>query len=387
MEALRGNPPEREQTESTAEKTPFRKAMDAVMAFISGTFTPVIPVLIAGGLTGAVMTVLTTLCGVSTETGTYQVIYAINRATFYFLPVFIGFSSAKALKCNGFLGAFLGCVLLYVTINADTVFGEAGLTFLGIPVRQVTYSSTVFPVLLGVLLMSGVYRLFEIILPTVLRTLFVPLFTMLITVPVTLIILGPLGSLIEDGIASGVLAIYRAVPPLAVALVGAGTCYLVFLGINNATYPIRLLLFAEIGSDPLFFAGMAPANVAVGGACLAMALLYQKGEQRSVAVGSGITALCGLTEPAIYGVLFPEKYPLIGAMVGGGLGGFACGLLGVTQYVVATPGFVSFAAYIAPDGTWRNFILMMVIMVCSTAVAFLVTLLVGRLRHRDKREA
>ena len=371
-----------------APKSPWQKGLDAVTRFIGDAFTPVIPVLIAGGLTGALLTLFTTLCGLDTESGIYQVFYALNRATFYFLPVFIGFSSAKALRCNPYLGALLGCVLLYVTVNADTFFGDGGLLFLGIPVKEVTYSSTVFPVLLGVLLMRGVSHLSEKVLPTMLKPLFGPLMTMLITVPVTLLFLGPLGSLIGDGIAGGVLAVYRAAPPLAVALVGAGACYLVFLGINNATYPIRLLLFAELGSDPLFFTGMAPANVAIGGACLAMAFLYPDPRKRSVAVGSGVSALCGLTEPAIYGVVFPEKYPLIGAMIGGGLGGFLCGLLGVTQYVVATPGFLSFAAYIAPDGTKRNFILMMSILVLSTVIAFLITLFIGRgkVRRQTKEE-
>ncbi len=127
--------------------------MNTVMSFIGGTFSPVIPVLIAGGLTGAVLTLLTTLFGVSTESGTYTVIYAINQATFYFLPIFIGFSAASRLKSNGFLGAFLGAILLFSTIN-----NVEGLNFLGIPIQQISYNSTVFPVILGVLFMAVIYR-------------------------------------------------------------------------------------------------------------------------------------------------------------------------------------------------------------------------------------
>ena len=215
-------------------------------------------------------------------------------------------------------------------------------------------------------------------MPVSLRTIFVPLLTMLITVPVTLIVLGPIGNWAGTLLADGVFAIYKAVPALAVAIIGALTCWMVFFGMNNATYPIVFALLAEVGSDPLICAGMAPANVAVGGACLAVALIARKAEEKSVATGAGITALCGITEPGVYGVLFVKKYPLIGAMIGGGLGGLICGLLGGTQYVISTPGFISFAAYISPDGNWTNFIIMMAVMVIATVTAFLVTYILGK---------
>lgn len=116
--------------------------VNAILSFIGGTFSPVIPVLVAGGLMGAVLTLLTTFFGVSTESGTYQVIYAINQATFYFLPVYIGYAAATRLKSNGYLGAFLAAILLYVTINP-----LKDSTFLGIPISVVSYNSTVFPII------------------------------------------------------------------------------------------------------------------------------------------------------------------------------------------------------------------------------------------------
>lgn len=344
-----------------------------ILSFIGGTFSPVIPVLVAGGLMGAVLTLLTTFAGVSTESGTYQVIYAINQATFYFLPVYIGFAAATRLKSNGYLGAFLAAILLYVTINPLT-----DSSFLGIPVSVVSYNSTVFPIILGCLFLSVVYRFFQNHLPVWMRTIFVPLLTMLITVPVTLIVLGPIGNWAGTLLADGVYAIYKAVPAVAVALIGALTCWMVFFGMNNATYPIIFALLAEVGSDPLICAGMAPANVAVGGACLAAALIAKKQEEKSVAIGAGVTAMCGITEPGVYGVLFVKKYPLIGAMVGGGIGGLICGLFGGTQYVISTPGFISFAAYISPDGTWTNFIIMMACMVVAVVVSFAVTYFLGK---------
>ena len=351
------------------------KLVETILSFIGGTLSPVIPVLVAGGLTGAVLTLLTTFAGVTADSGAYQVIYAINQAAFYFLPVFVGFSAANRLKSNGYLGAFLACVLLFNGING------VALDFFGLPIQAIGYNANIFPIILGVLFMSVVYRFFQKTLPVTMRTIFVPLFTMLITVPVTLVVLGPIGNTVGTVLADVIYGIYNAFPALSVAIVGAFTCWFVFFGMNNALYPVVFALLAAVGSDPLICAGMAPANVAVGGACLAVALIAKKAEEKQVAAGAGVTALCGITEPGVYGVLFVKRYPLIGAMVGGGIGGFIGGLLVMTQYVISTPGFISFAAYITPaemGGGMYNFAVAMAVMVIATVVAFAVTYVLGK---------
>lgn len=353
--------------------------VETIMSYVGGTFSPIIPVFMAGGLTGAVISLLQTFAGLSADSGTVFVLTAIQQAMLYFLPIYIGYSSATRLKSNPYLGAFLGAVLLYVTANRPEV-----LDFVGIPVANIGYNGQIFPVVLGTLFMSVVYRFLQKVLPVVLRTVLLPVLTMLITVPVTLLVLGPIGYWVGTAIANGVLAIYRAFPALAVAIIGATTVWLVFFGMNNATYPVLFALLAEVGSDPLICTGMAPANVAVGGACLAYALLAKREEDKQVGIGSGITALSGITEPGVYGVLFPNRYPLIGAMVGGGIGGFIAGLFGLTQYVVANPGFISFAAYINPDGTWGNFWGMMGVMVLAVAIAFAVTYFLGKKTEAKK---
>lgn len=352
--------------------------VETILSYVGGTFSPIIPVFIAGGLTGAVISLLQTFAGLDASSGTVFVLTAIQQAMLYFLPIYIGFSSATRLKSNPYLGAFLGAVLLYVTMNRPEV-----LDFLGIPVANIGYNGQIFPVVLGTLFMSVVYRFLQKVLPVVFRTVLLPVLTMIIVVPVTLLVLGPIGYWVGTGLANGVLAIYRAFPALAVAIIGATTVWLVFFGMNNATYPVLFRLLAEVGSDPLICTGMAPANVAVGGACLAYALLQKDADKRGVGISSGITALSGITEPGVYGVLFPNRYPLIGAMVGGGIGGFIAGLFGLTQYVVANPGFISFAAYFNPDGTMGNFWGMMGVMVLAVAVGFAVTYILGK-RQENK---
>lgn len=351
----------------------FKAWLNLTMSFIGGTFSPVIPVLVAGGLTGAVLTLLTNFFDVSSESGTYVVIHAINQAAFYSLPVFIGFSAATRLKSNGYLGAFLASILLFSTLN-----GVEGLNFLGANVPKITYNGTVFPIILGVLFMSVVYKYLEKMIPVYLKTIFVPLLTMLLTVPVTLLILGPIGNILGTWLADGVFALYKAAPAPAVMIIGMTTPLMVFFGMNNATYPVLFALIAEIGSDPLIMTGMAPANVAVGGAALAVMLISKDVNQKSISMSAGITALCGITEPAVYGILFPQKYPLIGAMVGGAIGGLLAGLLNMTQYVVSTPGFISLPAYIDPSGDGKNLIVSIIVMTIALVSSFVCTYVLGK---------
>ena len=355
--------------------------VNAVLSFLGGTFSPVIPVIVAGGLTGAVLSLLVNFCGVSTDSGTYQLFSFVNQTTFYFLPVFIGFSAAQRLKSNGFLGGFLGAVLLYFTMNQSA---ETSVDLFGIVVPQVSYNSTVFPIILGVLLMSVVYRWLQKVLPAVLRTIFVPLLTMLVTVPVTLIVLGPIGYTIGTGLADILLTVYHACPPVAVAFVGCFTPWLVFFGMNNALYPLQFILMAEVGSDPLICAGMTAANLAVAGACFAAALTERKVEERSIAVGAGASAVCSITEPGVYGVLFIKRFPLIGAMVGGGIGGIIAGLTGMTQYVITACSFIAFPAYIGSDGSLTNLWLALAVMAVACATSFGVTYVLGKRAESDK---
>ena len=337
---------------------------NAILSFIGGTFSPVIPVLVAGGLTGAVLSLLTNVFGVSAESGTYTIFYAINQATFYFLPIFIGFAAAARLKSNGFLGAFLGAILLYSSIN-----GAEGLDFFGIPVQAISYNSTVFPVILGVLFMSVVYKFLQKHIPVFLKTIVVPLLTMLITVPVTLIVLGPIGNTVGTWLANGVYALYQAVPALAVMVIGITTPLMVFFGMNNATYPVVFALMAAVNSDPLICTGMAPANVAVGGACLAASLLSKNVEEKSVSVSAGITALCGITEPVIYTVALTNFKRFICAFVGGGVAGVIGGILGIKFYTWGGDGIFRIPSMINPAGLDISF---WGFLICA-AIAFVVS--------------
>lgn len=350
----------------TEEKTKNR--FTAILDFIGGTFSPIIPVLIAGGLTGAVLTILTKFFGVSVDSGTYKVFFALNQTAFYFLPIFIGFTAAKKLNINPYLGAMLGAFLLFSTIN-----GAKDLSFMGIPIQSVTYSTTVFPIILGIVVMAPIYNFLNRIIPPQLKTIFLPLLTMIIIAPITLIVLGPIGGIVGKYLASGVYSLYQLSPPIAVMIIGIATPLMVFFGMNNALYPIIFALFDAAKCDPLVIAGMLAANVSVGAACLAVGYKTKHIDRKGVAISAGITGLMGISEPGVYGVLFPYKTPLIGAMVGGCIGGLLAGILKIASYAIASPSFISLPMFISNDGTITGLYKAIVVAIISSVIAFIVT--------------
>lgn len=353
---------EKEKKEGSKEK---KNLIMRMLDFLSGTFSPVIPVLIAGGLTGAVLTILTNFLGVASDSGTYIVFQAIQQSAFYFLPVFIGYSAAKKMNINPFLGAFMGTIMVYSTID-----GAEGLNFVGIPIHATTYNTTVFPIILAVVFMGYLYRFLEKILPQVIKTIALPLLTMLITVPVVLLVLGPIGDVIGTYISNGIYAIYLLAPPIAVMLVGAATPFLVFFGMNNALYPLVFALFAAQECDPLILSGMLAANISIGAACLAVGFRAKTQKNKGIGFSTAVTALLGITEPAVYGVLFPMKRPLIAAAIGGAIGGLVCGGLGVAGYAIASPSFATIVTFISADGSMKNFYYAVLVIAISFIAAF-----------------
>lgn len=366
-----------QKTEDGKKVSFFVKLLD----FIAGTFSPIIPVLIAGGLTGAVLTILTNFFGVKSDSGTYIVFSAVNQAAFYFLPVFIGYSAARKLNVNAYLGAFLGTILLFSTIN-----GAEGLSFLGISIHQTTYNTTVFPVLLAVAFMSVVYKFFDKRIPAVIKTVFLPLLTMIITIPVTLIVLGPIGDIIGTYFSNGVYGLYNMSPPLAVLVIGAATPFLVFFGMNNALYPVLFAIFAAKNFDPLIIAGMLSANIAVGAACLSVGLKASAPSLRSIGISTGVTGLLGITEPGVYGILFPMKRPLVAAVIGGGVGGLLCGFLKVAGYAIVSPSLASIVTFIPADGTMANFYGALAVVALSFIVSFGAAWVLGTKENTVKKE-
>ncbi len=351
-----------------------KNLLGRIIDFISGTFVPVLPILVAAGLVSAVLNICVTFFGLSTETGTYTVLNAVNNAGFYFLPVFIGYSAARKIGINPMMGAYLGAILVHSSID-----GAAGLDFLGIPITQANYNTSVIPIILGVLFMAVIDKGADRIIPKEIKFFAKPLLVILIVTPVTLIALGPLGAILGNYVATALIFINTKLGWLSVGLIGALTPVLVMTGMNQALFPVVFASMAEYGYDAFVMTGMLAANVAIGAAALSVSVKSKNTEVKALSFSSGLTGVLGITEPSIYGVLLRFKRPFIGAVIGGGVGGLFAGIMQVKQYAVVSPGIAALPTFIPTDGSGNmtNFYLAALTIVISVAVSFIATWLLG----------
>jgi len=356
------------------QKSKIRNILSKIVDFISGTFVPVLPILVAAGLVSAVLNIAVTFFNLPAEGGTYEVLSAINNAGFYFLPIFLGYSSARKLGINPMMGAYLGAILVHSSIdNAE------GLSFLGLSIPQVSYNTTVIPVILGVLFMYIVSKGVDKITPKEIKFFAHPLITILIVTPITLLFLGPLGYVIGSYIADGLNYINIKFGWLSVGLIGAFTPILVMTGTNQALFPLVFAAFAENGYDAFVMPGMLAANVAVGAAALAVYFKVRDKDTKALALSAGITGVMGITEPAIFGILLRFKRPLLGAIIGGSIGGLLAGIVKLKQYAIVSPGFAALPTFIPTDGSGfsGNFWFSIIVLVVSVLAAFGITYFLG----------
>lgn len=357
-------------SQTTSEKRDIKHYFQIAIDFVSGTFVPVLPVLVAAGLISAVLNIGVTFFGLSSESGTYITLNAINNAGFYFLPVFLGYSAARKLGINPIMGLFLGAVLIDTTIN-----GLENLEFLSVHITTPAYAQTTFPVIFGVLFMYIIDKITDRYIPDIVKFFAKPLIVMIITVPVTLIALAPLGNWIGAIIALGLGTIYAHFSWFAVGLVGAGTPLMVMTGTNQATFPLVFANMAELGYDNFVMTGMLAANTAVGAAALAQIKFMKTDEEKGLAMSAGITGVLGITEPSIFGVLLNYKNAFYGAIIGGGIGGLFAGIIQVKQYAVVSPGIAALPTFIPTDGSGlsANFWLAVATIIISITCSYIAT--------------
>ncbi len=353
------------------KKGPVVKVLDT----IAGIFTPIIPAITGAGMLKAVMALLVTFHVITSESETYQFLNFFADAAFYFLPILIANSAAKKFRCNPYMAMSIGGVLLHPDfINMVNTAKEAGggLEFIGLPVSLVSYSSSVIPIILAIWFMSFVEPLADKVSPKPVKFFTKPLLTLIITAPVTLIAIGPLGNIIGDGIASGINFLNEYAGWLVPLIVGTLTPLMVMTGMHYGLIPIGINNIATAGFDTVVGPGMLGSNIAQGGASLAVAVRTKDSEVRQLATSAGITAVCGITEPAMYGISLRFKRPLIAAMVGGGVSGLFLGITGVGRYTSGSPGLLALPGYIGTEG-FRNINFACI----GAAIAFVVSFLVS----------
>lgn len=338
------------------EKNGAKKYWGKFLDYITGTMTQTLPILIGSGLISVILALAVNLFGVSTENPTYQVFNYVYNAGFYFLPVYVGFAAAKKLNSNPFLAAFMGAVLIHPTYTNMVTEGTTEL--FGVAFKGITYSSSVIPMLLITFVLSYVEKYLYKKLPSAIKSTFAPLLTILIMVPISLFILGPIGFTIGSAIVSAILWVYATVPMIIVPLTALAWPLLVMVGAHTLLVPTMTELVAASGFDGVVKPGAYCSNFAILGVCLGVALKSKK--NRAVAISAATSALFGITEPAIYGVILPLKKTMISMMGGAAIGGLVAGICGVKAFTFAANSIFSIVIF----GETMIFAIIAIIVAC-----------------------
>lgn len=314
-------------TESTADTSSnSNSVVSRLLDFIAGCFTPMIAIIAAGGMLQVVLSLLE-LSGILAATDdTYLVLYQVSQAAFFFIPVYLGNSVAKRLKIDPFLGSYVGGIFVMPGLTA-LLSQEGGITLFGLTVPNVSYNVSVLPVLLTVWLMSYVYRFADRILPNSVKFILRPLIAIIVITPFALLLIGPLGVTIGNYVSQFLNFLTNNFGPLAVLFMGAFAQLLVMTGMHTTLTPILLTSLATYGYDDLIVPGMLLGLAAEAAICLAAGIKAKDPEFKQVSFSSAITALMGVSEPALYGVTLRLKKPIIGMILGGAVGGLYFGLM------------------------------------------------------------
>ena len=346
-----------EADQSKTKKNPIKAMLDV----ISESMNPILEPIICAGLLAAFLSIISLTGLISTDSSTYQIFDALRSAVFYFLPILMAMSCAKRLGASPYLA-----VALAATILSEPINNVSGLSLFGIGLPQITYSNSFIPILLAVWFMGYVTKFAKKVIPKSLQYFMSPLVIMLITLPATLLVFGPLGFYIGEGIIGFfnllmdtigswfVMMLYSALQP-----------FIIMLGAGNFIMPVVASLIAANGYDPAFISSCTISDIAVGGAMLGYFLRARNLKQKQLFGTVTLSAILGVTEPAIYGVFVKFRRPFIAVMIGGGLGGLFAGLTGVKAYSIAW-GLFGLPAYIG-EGDFMNLWLM----VAAVAISFI----------------
>ncbi|WP_413408825.1 beta-glucoside-specific PTS transporter subunit IIABC [Paenibacillus amylolyticus] len=355
---------------------PRSKGINAVLDTISGIFTPILPAIVGTGMLKGILALLVTLGAIQENSGEYQVLSSIANAAFYFLPFLLALSSARKFKVNEYIALTLAGTLLYPTmLNAYLANQLEPIRFLSLRVSIVNYTQSVIPIILGVWLLSYVHRWVDRFIPGPVKVIFTSMIVLVITVPILLIAIGPLGNYMGIYLEMGTSWLFAHSGPLTGIILGGFMPLIVMTGMHYAFFPGTLQNLSKLGYDVLLLPINLITNMSQAGAVTAVFLKTKDKKMKSIALSSGISALLGITEPALYGVTLKLKKPFYASLIGGAAGGGFITAVGLKCFGFAVPGLLSLPLYIGPNGGMSNFWYALIGIGISFTVSFVVTLL------------
>ena len=356
--------------ESQSSKSVVSKIIDS----ITGCMTPMIPALTAAGMIKVVLSLLTTFHLVTDTSSTYQVISMIGDVTFYFMPFLIAANAAKVFRVNQSLALFIAGVYLSPAF-VSMVASDAAITLFGLPITKATYSYSVIPVILMVWITHYIELLVDSITPKMVKLILNPTLVILISAPIALIVVGPLGTIIGNGLAVAINFLSAKLGFIIVGILAATFPFIVMTGMHHALTPIGLNAIATGGTDTLIFVSQVCSNIAQSGSSFAVAVKSKDENMKQLASAAGVSALMGITEPALYGVTLKLKRPVVAAAIAAGIGGIVGGLLHVSLYI-AQNCIMAIPAFIGEKGM-SNLFYGIIMIVVSFVASFVLTFIFG----------
>ncbi len=384
------------------EKEKKGRLLDRAIDVVSGIFQPILGIMAACGMLKGLNTLLVALGLYSAECGGYLIINAAGDALFTFLPLFLGYTAAKKFGLKPMLGLAIGAAMCYPGIQSGTL--SAGMepmysllegtmfaspvyiNFFGIPVISVDYTGTVIPVILAVWFASKCEKFFNKLIPDLVKFFFVPMLTLLVTLPVSVIFLGPVATFGSTLISEFTLAIRGFSPLLAGAVVGLTWQILVIFGMHWGFIPVYINNVMTLGYDNVMMPFFA-CTFATSAVVLAVFFKTKDKKLREMAIPNFISGIFGVTEPAIYGILLPLKKPFIISCIAGGIGGAFYGHFNFRKFILGGMGIFELPNMMNPDGTMGNIIVAFAGIGISMAAGFLLTMLFYKERKETAETA
>ena len=341
-----------------------------LLDFIISIFQPLIPAVAGGGVLKSLL-LLASVTGLMDNTSqTYQILNLIGGAPLYFLPILVAITTANKLKVNQLVAvSAVGALILpeLTTLLTD------GAAFMGFGLQNIAYASQVFPAILTVLFYAQIEKLFTRISPKPIRIFFVPMMSLVITVPVALLILGPLGFEVGTIFSAAIIWLYAHLGWVATGILAAVLPLMVVTGMHKAMIPYAVSSMSEMGAELLYLPASLAHNIAEAGACFAVSVRTKDQKLRSTAVSAGISALFGITEPALYGVTILHKRVLYGVMASSLVGGAVAGLFAIKAFALVGPGLASITMFV-DEANPMNLVWAVVTLGVSFAVSFVLVL-------------
>lgn len=360
---------QKETADAPEEK---KGALNTVIDFVASVFQPVIPALSGAGMVKAVLALLVVFHVITNDSQTYILLNMFADAVFYFLPVMLAYTEAKKLKCNQILAAATALILLHPTWTGMVAAQEAVNFFESIPFQLVNYGNSVIPIILIVFVQSYLERWLNKAMPKSVNLVFVPMLVLIIMGTLSFSVIGPLGNIVGQYLATvfNFLAENAAWAPAV--LVGGLLPVMVMFGIHNGIAPLGVMQMANLGYDSIFGPGCVCSNMAQASAGAVVAFREKKAKEKQLATAGSITAFMGITEPLLYGVNLPKKYPLYASMVGGACGGLYAGLTHTHRFATGSSGLPAVLLYIG-DNTMTFFYNILISIVIACVVSAVLT--------------